>query len=394
MEISLFVGDSEELGDEMISQRRDFHQHPELGFEEHRTAKIVAESLKKFGLAVQTGVAETGVVGLLEGVEAGPAVLMRFDMDALPLQEDTDAPYSSQVPGVMHACGHDGHTAVGMALARILSTYRSEMRGKIKFVFQPAEEGLGGAERMVAEGVLSNPEPDYALAFHLWNEKPIGWIGIPEGPVMAGAELFEISIRGKGGHGALPHETADPVLAASQVVTALQSVVARNVDPLESAVVSVTQLQAGDSFNVIPKQALLRGTVRTFKPQIRKITLRRVGQIAKRVSEALGCRAMVGIKRLTPPVVNDAALATKIRVLAEDLFPNAVVDDRVATMVSEDMALMMETIPGCYLLIGSNSPKKKLTASHHSPNFDFDEAVLPKAAALMAASAWTLLEGS
>ncbi|MEJ2569703.1 MAG: amidohydrolase [Anaerolineales bacterium] len=391
MDYSAFAKHARSLKNDTVARRRDLHRHPELGFEEKRTAKIVAAVMNELDLQVRTEVAQTGVIALLEGSRSGPVVLMRFDMDALPIQEANDVPYASTVPGVMHACGHDGHTAVGITVARMLAERRDQLAGKVKFVFQPAEEGLGGAEGMVREGALADPEPDYALAFHLWNERPVGWIGLTPGPVMAGAELFEISITGKGGHGAIPHEAVDPVLAAAQVVTALQSVVSRNVDPLESAVVSVTQVQAGETFNVIPEQVQLRGTIRTFVPEVRKMVLRRVEEIVIGVSASMGCTANVDMQQLTPPVVNDAELTDKVATLAASMFPKATLCETEVSMTSEDMAFMMQTIPGCYMLMGSNNRKKGLCESHHNPRFDFDEAVLPRAAALLAAAAWSLL---
>jgi amidohydrolase len=391
LDYSAFAKHARSLKNDTVARRRDLHRHPELGFEEKRTAKIVAAVMNELDLQVRTEVAQTGVIALLEGSRSGPVVLMRFDMDALPIQEANDVPYASTVPGVMHACGHDGHTAVGITVARMLAERRDQLAGKVKFVFQPAEEGLGGAEGMVREGALADPEPDYALAFHLWNERPVGWIGLTPGPVMAGAELFEISITGKGGHGAIPHEAVDPVLAAAQVVTALQSVVSRNVDPLESAVVSVTQVQAGETFNVIPEQVQLRGTIRTFVPEVRKMVLRRVEEIVIGVSASMGCTANVDMQQLTPPVVNDAELTDKVATLAASMFPKATLCETEVSMTSEDMAFMMQTIPGCYMLMGSNNRKKGLCESHHNPRFDFDEAVLPRAAALLAAAAWSLL---
>ena len=391
MDYSAFAKHARSLKNDTVARRRDLHRHPELGFEEKRTAKIVAAVMNELDLQVRTEVAQTGVIALLEGSRSGPVVLMRFDMDALPIQEANDVPYASTVPGVMHACGHDGHTAVGITVARMLAERRDQLAGKVKFVFQPAEEGLGGAEGMVREGALADPEPDYALAFHLWNERPVGWIGLTPGPVMAGAELFEISITGKGGHGAIPHEAVDPVLAAAQGVTSLQSVVSRNVDPLESAVVSVTQVQAGETFNVIPEQVQLRGTIRTFVPEVRKMVLRRVEEIVIGVSASMGCTANVDMQQLTPPVVNDAELTDKVATLAASMFPKATLCETEVSMTSEDMAFMMQTIPGCYMLMGSNNRKKGLCESHHNPRFDFDEAVLPRAAALLAAAAWSLL---
>jgi len=391
LDYSAFIEHAQALQDETIARRRDLHRHPELGFEEKRTAGIVADALHELELHVQTEVAQTGVVALLEGARPGPVVLMRFDMDALPIQEANDVSYASTVPGVMHACGHDGHTAVGITVAQMLTAEREQMAGKVKFVFQPAEEGLGGAEGMVHQGVLADPAPNWALSFHLWNEKPVGWIGLTPGPVMAGAELFEITITGKGGHGAIPHEAVDPILAAAQVVSALQSIVSRNVDPLESAVISVTQFHAGETFNVIPEQTQLRGTIRTFLPEVRTLVLRRVEEIASGMATSMGCTAKIDIQRLTPPVVNDSELTGKVASVVEGMFPQATLCDSEISMTSEDMAFMMKKIPGCYMLMGSSNREKGLCESHHNPRFDFDEQVLPRAAALLAAAAWSLL---
>lgn len=394
MDFSQFVRRSDTLSDEIVALRRDFHRHPELGFQERRTAGVVADALTNLGLEVHTGVAETGVVALLVGGKPGPTVLLRFDMDALPIQEETGAPYASIHDGVMHACGHDGHTAIGIAVAKMLHEYIASLPGVVKFVFQPAEEGMGGAKRMVAEGVLENPRPDYSLAMHLWNDKPRGWLGITSGPIMAGCEMFTIEIRGEGGHGASPHQTIDPVLAAAHITTALQSIVSRNVDPRESAVVSVTQLQAGDAFNIIPSHATLSGTIRTFTPAVRDLVLQRAEQVSRGVAEAMGCEAKVDMTKITPPVVNDPTVIDMLRELVGSLFPEATIDSSEITMGSEDMAFMMEGIPGGYLLVGSNDSSRNLDAPHHNPHFDFDEAVLPQASSLMAASVWRLLEAS
>jgi len=383
---------AQSLQEETIAQRRDFHRHPELGFQEHRTSKIVADAMRALALNVETEVAQTGVIARLDGVRPGPVVLMRFDMDALPIQEANDVPYASTNPGVMHACGHDGHTAVGMTVAKILTSLRDRMAGSIKFVFQPAEEGLGGAESMVADGVLADPEPDYALAFHLWNERPVGWIGLTPGPLMAGAELFEITITGVGGHGAIPNETTDPILAAAHVIVGLQSIVSRNVDPTQSAVLSVTMFQAGETFNVIPETVSICGTIRTFLPEVRSRVLQRVEEITSGISAAMGCAAEVRLQQLTPPVVNDQELTERIISVAQEMLPQATLCTSETTMASEDMAFMMQTVPGCYLLLGSSNQKKGLDKSHHNPQFDFDEKVLPQAAGLLAATAWSLLD--
>ncbi len=371
--------------------RRDFHRHPELGFQEVRTAGVVARELAALDLEVSTGVGKTGVVAHLEGNRQGPVLLIRFDMDALPIQEETGAEYASENPGVMHACGHDGHTAIGLTVARILASHRESLPGVVKLVFQPAEEGLGGAEAMLADGVLENPRPQMALALHLWNEKPLGWIGVTPGPAMSASERFRVVIRGKGGHGAAPHLTIDPVQAAVQVISALQTVVARNVPPLKSAVVSVTSLRGGEAFNVIPEAVELRGTIRSFDPEVRQLVLQRIEQIVNGVSAALGCAAQIELWRVTPAVVNDPNLSERVRAVAERLLPQAEIDTQERTMGSEDMAYMMETIPGCYFFVGSANTQQGLDAPHHHPKFDFDEQALPRAAALMAAAAFDLL---
>jgi amidohydrolase len=367
--------------------RRDFHRHPELGYQEVRTAGIVARELQSLGLEVSTGIAETGVVALLEGARPGPVVLLRFDMDALPIVEETGAVYASENPGVMHACGHDGHTSIGLTVARLLHAHSQELAGTVKFVFQPAEEGLRGAELMVEQGVLQNPRPDISLAMHLWNDKPMGWLGIADGAVMAAAEMFKIRITGKGGHGAAPHLAIDPVLAAAHIITALQSIPARNVAPLQAAVISVTTLRAGEAFNIIPQYAELTGTIRTFEPEVRQLVLERFHQVIKGVAEALGCKADIECEGITPAVINREPIARRVRAVAEHLLPDSPVTSHFATMGSEDMAFMMQDIPGCFIFVGSANSDKGLDAPHHHPRFDIDEEALPMGAALMAATA-------
>ena len=374
------------------SLRRDFHKHPEIGYEEIRTAEIVATELTELGLDVRSGIAKTGVVGLLHGKKEGPVILIRADMDALPIQEETNAEYASVNDGVMHACGHDGHTAVLLSVARILKSHEDELAGTVKFVFQPAEEGLGGAERMILEGVLENPKPDISLAFHVWNDKQVGWFGIAQGPCMAGAEIFKIKIRGKGGHGAAPHLAVDPILAASQIINALQSIPSRNVPPLKSSVVSVCTIQGGNAFNVIPQEVQMAGTIRTFDPEVREKVLERFEVIVYGMAETMGCTAEIELDRLTPAVINDKDTSIRLKSIAESLFPNASIDSsNYLTMGSEDMAFLMEEVPGCYIFVGSANSEKLLDASHHHPLFDFDEQALVNATALMTASVIDLM---
>ena len=403
-----FLNEAQDLFEYTQTLRRDFHMHPELGFHEVRTAEIVAKELNALDMEVTTGVAKTGVVAMLEGAKparpgsagraGGPVVLIRFDMDALPVTEQTGAAYASTNPGTMHACGHDGHTAIGLTVAKLLHAYRDQLAGSVKFVFQPAEEGtcgeeIGGNEMMIREGVLENPKPDLALSLHLWNEKPLGWLGVAGGAVMAGAEIFNITVAGKGGHGAMPHQTADPLLAASQIVTALQSITSRNVAPLQAAVVSVTMIHAGEAFNVIPPEAKMEGTIRTFELSVRETVLRRFDEIVHSTAKAMGCTAKVNVKRLTPALINADEIAARVQESARAILPDSDLDMRGhLTMGAEDMAFMLEKVPGCFFFVGSANDEKNLNYGHHHPKFDFDEAVLPHAAALMAAAAADILK--
>jgi amidohydrolase len=382
-----YLSEAQALFEYTRSLRRDFHSHPELGFCEVRTAGIIAKELCNSGLEVRTGVGGTGVVALLEGTKPGPVVLVRADMDALPITEDSSAQYASQNPGVMHACGHDGHTAILLTVARILTAHRDQLSGTVKFMFQPAEEGMGGAEKMIEQGVLENPKVDVALALHIWNEKPLGWIGIAGGPVMAGAEIFKISIRGKGGHGAVPHLALDPILAASQVVTALQGIVSRNVAPLQTAVVSVCTIHGGETFNVIPPSIEMTGTIRTFDPAVRTRVLERFTKTVHAVTEGMGCMAEIDLQLLTPATINHPDIARHVEECAHHLLSAEVVDtNNYISMGSEDFALVLNKVPGCFFFIGSANSEKGLDASHHHPRFDFDEKAMPLGVALMAAS--------
>jgi len=390
-----FLSEARLLFESTRSLRRDFHAHPELGFHEIRTAGIVAKELKALGLETRTGIAETGVIAILEGVKPGPVILLRADMDALPILEETGTSYVSQNPGVMHACGHDGHTAILLTVAKLLKKHRNQLAGTIKFVFQPAEEGMGGAEKMIEAGILENPKVDVALGLHLWNEQPVGWFGIPNGPAMAGAEIFKIKLIGKGGHAAAPHLAADPVLAAAQVITALQEIVSRNVAPLQTAVVSVCTVHGGETFNVIPPSVEMSGTIRTFEPQVRARVLQRFEETVRGITEALECQVDIDLQRLAPATVNHPEIARVVQLSAKHLFPEAGVDPaNYITMGSEDFAFILEKVPGCFFFIGSANHEKGLDAGHHHPKFDFDEIAMPRAAALMTASALSLLKKS
>ncbi len=378
-----FKAEAEALREQLVAWRRDFHAHPELGLQEHRSAGLIADRLHELGYQVQTGVATTGVVALLEGQRPGPVAMLRFDMDALPITEGTQAEYASQNPGVMHACGHDGHMAIGLGVATLMAQHQGEMAGTLKLVFQPGEEGMDGAKVMVEEGVLENPCPDVFLATHVWNEKPVGTVGVSPGAVMAAAEKWTCTVRGKGGHGALPHQTVDPIVATAQIVAALQSVVSRNVSPLETAVVTVGTVHGGDAFNVIPAQVDLSGTIRTYSPQVRETVLRRVREVIEGVAAACGAEADLDIISLGPAVINDAGVAEVVHAAAQAVVGAENVSSDVRTMGSEDAALFMQEVPGCYFFLGSANAERELNAPHHNPRFDFDEDALPLGVAVM-----------
>jgi amidohydrolase len=382
-----FRAEAEAMRGQLIAWRRDFHMHPELAFKEQRSAGIIEQYLQRLGYQVRTGVARTGVIALLEGEQPGPVVAFRFDMDALPVIEETGAEYASQVAGRMHACGHDGHMAMGMGLAELLAARRDRIKGAVKLLFQPAEEGGNGAEAMVKAGALQDPRPDVFLATHVWIETPVGTVDVSSGPVMAAAEKWDCTIRGQGGHGAMPQQTVDPVAAAAHVVTALQTVVSRNVDPLDTAVVSVGSIHGGDAFNVIPSQVEMSGTIRTYEPSTREVVLQRVRQVIEGVSTACGASAELKIKPLTPAVVNDAQVAEVVRGAAQGVLGAEFVTSGERTMGSEDAAFFMQEIPGCYFFLGAANEEQGLTFPHHNSRFDFDEQALVLGVAILGQTA-------
>ncbi len=387
--------EAEALKSQLISWRRDFHRHPELGFQEFRTSGIVAQHLSSLGIEVQTGVGKTGVVGLLKGSRPGPVVMLRFDMDALPIREANQTDYVSQNTGVMHACGHDAHTAMGMGMAQLLAQHRNELAGTIKFVFQPGEEGCGGALAMIADGVLEDPKPAVALGLHVWNDLPLGLLAAGAGGVMAAADLFTIEVQGKGGHGAQPQLCVDAVLIASQIVVALQSIVARNVNPRQTAVVTIGAIHAGTAFNVIADTAEMKGTIRTFDSTTREDIIRRMAEVAEGTARALGGSAVLEIKAISPATINDDRVAqlvreTAIEVLGADA--GRVTADQF-TMTAEDMSEFLNRVPGCFFFVGSANAEKGLNAPHHSPRFDIDEDVMPLGVATLASAALRYLNG-
>lgn len=361
----------------VVADRRDFHEHPELGFQEFRTSGIVAERLRSLGLEdIATGIAGTGVTGLIHGKKGkGKVVLLRADMDALPILEENAVPYVSQNPGVMHACGHDAHTAILLAVCRLLMERRDEFAGSVKVLFQPAEElPPGGAKPMIDEGVLEHPHVDAVFGLHMAQDAKLGTVEVRVGPYMAAADRFLITIQGKGGHGASPHDTVDPIAVGAQVVTALQNLVARELKPIESGVVSVCAFIAGDAFNVIPDRAELRGTVRTFTPENRDYLERRIDELVSGIASAMRASATVSYTRGYPATINNGAMTEIVRQAAAEVVGQENVVDAEPMMGAEDFSYFLEERPGSYFFVGSRNEERGLVWGHHHPKFDIDEA--------------------
>jgi amidohydrolase len=382
-----FRSEAQAMKEQLIAWRRDFHRHPELGFQEVRTSGLVAKHLADLGIEVQTGVGKTGVVGVLDGGKPGPAIMLRFDMDALPITEETGAAYASQNPGVMHACGHDAHTAIGMGIARLLTGHRQQLNGTVKLVFQPGEEGCGGALAMIKDGVLHGPQPAISMGLHVWNDMPVGKASAGAGAVMAAADLFKIAVRGKGGHGAQPDQTVDALLVGSAIVNALQTIVARNVAPRRTAVVTVGTLHAGSAFNIIADSAELTGTFRSFDDATHELLMRRIREVAEGTARTLGATAEVEIRPISPATVNDTGVAQVVREAAAEVLGVDQVDSDQFTMGSEDMSEFLRRVPGCFFFLGSRNDDRNFNAPHHNPRFDIDEEVLPLGVAILSQAA-------
>ena len=388
------LAEASAMAEQLVAWRRDFHMHPELGYQEVRTAGIVADHLRTLGLEVSTGIGKTGVVALVEGDNTpldAPTVMLRFDMDALPIHEANEVPYRSQQAGVMHACGHDGHTAIGMGVAQLLVARRNELPGRVKLVFQPAEEALGGALAMINDGVLAEPKPAAAFGLHLWSRLPLNQVVVQSGPLWAAADSFTITVRGRGGHGAMPHETIDSTLVASEIVMALQSIVARNVNPTDTAVVSVGTFMSGNAANVISGEATLTGTIRSFTPEVRNLLFGRIDEIAKGICQAHGATCVVEPRLGCPATINSVAGAALMARVATGVVGAEQVAQIAPMMVGEDMAEFLDRAPGCFVLIGAADPAGPELSPHHNATFDFDERMLPTGVAVLAGAAMAYL---
>lgn len=369
--------------DEMTEWRRTLHEHPETAFEEVKTSEFVAGKLESFGIKVERGLAGTGVVGIVEGKDPGSrSIGLRADMDALDIYEQTNKPYASKIPGKMHACGHDGHTTMLLGAAKYLAETR-DFSGTAYLIFQPAEENEGGGRVMVEDGLFDKYPMKQVYGMHNWPGVPVGKVGMRSGPIMASYDIFEITVTGKGGHGAMPHEGNDPVVIAAHIITNLQTIASRNVDPLESVVVSTTQVHGGDAYNVIPQEVELKGTVRSFKPEVQDMAEANIRRIAKNVAAAHGAEATIHYERRYPPTVNEPAATDQAEKIANGLVGAENVDtDVTPVMGSEDFAFMLQKKPGSYIWLGAGMESANL----HSPHFDFNDEILP-----IGASYWARL---
>jgi amidohydrolase len=366
----------------MVERRRHYHMHPELSFEEQETAASIAKALREAGLEVTEGVGGHGVVGLITGTapgaETGRTLLVRADIDALPVEEENDVEYRSQTPGKMHACGHDAHTAIALTLAEVLMARRDQLAGRVKFAFQPAEEKVGGADPMIAAGVMHNPDVDGVIGLHVWSPGPVGDISLQSGAVMASADEVFLTVRGLAGHGAVPHAAVDPVAVAAQIIVALQTLVSREISPLHVVVLTFGAIHGGTASNVIADEVELKGTLRTYDQADREYMQRRIGEMAGQLAAAMRATVDYRVGAGTHVAVNDEAMTALVRraavatVGAEHL-PGG--DNRISA--SDDMASFLAAAPGCYFFVGAANTERGITASHHSPRFDIDEACLP-----------------
>ncbi len=370
-----FADEIRKKNDSLVSLRRDFHQHAELSFKEFRTATVIAERLAAAGLEVRTGIGGPGVVGVLHGEKPGRTVAWRADIDALPIHEAVELPFASVHEGVMHACGHDGHTAIAISAAEILAARRAELPGTMVFIFQPAEEVVGGAKLMIEAGVLKDPPVECVLGLHLSGREPVGEVMVRPGPSFASADFFDIEVKGQGGHGAFPHLSVDPITVAAHIVIGLQDLVSREIAAHEAAVLTIGQVESGNKHNIIPERAVLRGSIRTFKQQVRDQLVERLGAFASRIAQAYRAEAQLHlVGDYCPPVENDVDQTERVRQGAVAEMGEDAVSEGIPIMGSDDMSLFLQERPGCYFRVGAAFAGESVT--HHQPLFRIDEASL------------------
>ncbi len=364
-----------EFSDQLVAIRREFHQIPELGHEEHKTQRLVLDKLASFGIDAAP-LAGTGVVALIRGAKPGKTLMLRADMDGLPIDEENDAPYRSRHAGRMHACGHDAHMAIALGIGRAVKN-KGLQEGTLKLMFQPAEEGRGGARKMIEAGVLTDPPVDASLAFHVWTPEPLGRVIANDGPAAASVDGFEITITGKGTHAATPEDGVDPIVVAAQLITAAQTLVTRRIGPHDPSVLSITSVQGGAAFNVIPEKVTLLGTIRTFDQQVRATLCQGLEVLAQQLASSMGAEASIKSLVAHEPVLNAPEIARLARRAAKEVVGEARVQQTRPLMVGEDIALVQERVPGALVLLGCGRPEGQQTFAHHHPRFDIDERVLP-----------------
>ena len=365
------------LQTQLVAWRRKIHQKPELGFQEHLTAKLIAQELSERAIPHQKEIAKTGIVAIIEGTKPGKTIAIRADMDALPIQEANQVSYRSQHDGKMHACGHDGHVAIALGTAHYLNQNRDRFSGTVKIIFQPAEEGPGGAKPMIEAGVLKNPDVDAIIGLHLWNNLPLGTVGVRSGALMAAVECFHLHVQGKGGHGAMPDQTIDSIVVGSQIVNALQTIVSRNVNPLDSAVLTVGEFHGGTALNVIADSVTMSGTVRYFNPNLESVIGARIKEVVAGICQSYGATFELEYWQLYPPTVNNPQMAQLVAEVANEVVETPVgVVPECQTMGGEDMSFFLQEVPGCYFFVGSANNELNLAYPHHHPCFDFDETAL------------------
>jgi len=416
-----FASLAQTLADQLVAWRRYFHRHPELAFQEERTAGIVAGHLAQLGLEVQTGVGRTGVVGILEGAQPGPTALLRFDMDALPIHEETGLPFASQTPGKMHACGHDGHSAIGLGVATLLAGQQEHLAGRVKFLFQPAEEIGQGARAMIEAGALLDPAPDVMFGLHLWSLMPLGQAVVKAGSLWAAADRFALEIIGHGSHGAMPHQGIDAIAVAAFAIAQLQTIISRDRDPLQPAVLTIGAIHGGDAFNVLAERVQMEGTLRTFDLATRATILARMDGLLAGLCAAYGAAYRLTWRDFTPPVINDPRATAHLRAAAAAVLGAEAVADGPMMMVAEDVSEFLNRTPGSFFVLGAMPDRRARSETgpsgeagggarsetgpsgeagggatapaepHHSPRFDIDERALPLGAAILAHATYTWL---
>ena len=373
------------LGPRIVSDRRTIHSHPEMAYDEQQTSTLVQARLRDLGIPFRSGLATTGVVAQIKGeLGDGPCVLLRADMDALPIEERSGVPFASEIPGVMHACGHDAHTAMLLGAAQLLLERRSRFAGTVKLMFQPAEEGGAGAARMIDDGVLDDPKVDAAFMLHVRPELEVGQVSYGAGPLLAGADAFTITVEGRGGHAARPQDSIDPVVVGAQIVVAAQTLVAREVDPTTPAVVTLGSFNAGNRSNVIADFAILKGTIRAFDDDLLTRLERRLGEIVSGVASTMRATARIDFEMRYPPSVCDAAMAERLGESARDLLGSDAVQQSRPVMGAEDFAFVLQRVPGAMLWLGVKHPSWAEPKPLHTATFDIDESALPIGSSAMA----------